>query len=285
MKQNPRLSYAQGQNLFHKLPFIKKLLNIVIYRCIIASLFFILEKDHCILCINPWICYSLHTGIDFLHREFIMTYDHRADFFIITVQPAGKHFPCDQLCLFPVLRFCEKFLIKYCVILIHPALCCLFTGKFSHTLPIVLIGSRLCVLISHNTCINKSFFIITQGIIIIGKIHQKRLWQFSLIGGIHRLHIIFIQSGKPESSLNSQGKPAEIDSFSRISQHNITADRFQGIICRKSFITCCQGTVHAWTEVFLITGQVSEPHYKLLCKHFFFSCQEENLGPEAAHSV
>ena len=150
---------------------------------------------------------------------------------------------------------------------------------------IVLISLRLTELISHDAGIDKGFFVITERTVIIGKIHQQRLRQLSLIGSIHRLHIIFIKSGQAESSVHCQGKPTEILRLSWIPQHNITTDRLQRIIGRKSIVSHCHRLIHTLVKFLFVTGQIGKAHHQFFGKHLFSSCQQKDLCPETAHSV
>ena len=138
-------------------------------------------------------------------------------------------------------------------------------------IPVIRICLWLTASVSHNTCINKCLFIICKRSIIIGKIHQKGLWKFSLIRCIHCFHIIFIYPCQTDPFLHCQGKPSEIFRFSRISKHDISADCFQRIIGFKSIVSHCQCSVHTGTKFSLIPCEIGKSHHQLFCQKTFLS--------------
>ena len=214
-----------------------------------------------------------------------MAHDHIADLFVLKIQAVGKHLLCDQISRFLCARLHKEFLIKCRIALVHFALGKLLLRKILHALHIALVCGRLLLLIGCNAGIDKGTFGISQGIAIVGEIHQKSLGELDSSGGIHGLHIVFIKSGQAQPMLHCQGKPAEIFRLSGISLHHIFADGFQGIVRRILVVSPGHCLVNALIIVFLISGKICKTHDKLLREKIPPCCKTEHLSPEAAQTM
>ena len=214
-----------------------------------------------------------------------MADDHSADFFVITVKAVGKKLSGSQLRLFSGLWIQQKFLIDNRIVFVHMPFCNFCPGKFFHSIPVAFINLGLLLFAGDHTCIDKGLPAVAKGIVIVVKIHQKRLGQLSLIGDIHSLHIIFIQPCKPQPLLDCQRKPAEIFRLVGISLHHIFAHCFQNILGRKFFIACHKSLIQTSGKILLISGQISHTHNQLFCKQASFSRKAEHLDPERTEPV
>ena len=195
----------------------------------------------------------MNTRIDFLLIYLSVSDDHTAYLRIICIQSAGKHSGSSYLCFLTVSRFPHKFLVDNCIILIHPAFTELAQSKFSHALPVALISLRITFFLSDDAGIKICALRISKCIVVISKIHKKRLRQCSSVRGIQCFHIIFIQSCDTDSPIHSLGKPAEIFCPSRISLHNVFTDSLNCIILRECLASHDHGTVKALIKCFLVT--------------------------------
>ena len=238
MQKNTGVFYAAFEDSFQCLTFIHQFLDVVMYSGCVTALLFITEQKHRIIRIDSRIGNSSHTWIGFLSCKLSVADDHLADLWIITVKPAGKQLLYDPVCCLSSHRLQKEFLIKHCIVLIDLSLFCLAFCKTLHGILIAVVGLRISVLIRDHAGIDISLPCISQRIVVIGKIHKKRLRKLSSIGNIHCFHIIFVQSCDPQTALHSKGKPAEINRFARISLHDIFADGLQHIIGWKFIIAC-----------------------------------------------
>ena len=222
----------------------------------------------------------MDTWIDFFLFHLSVTDDHTTDLRIICIQPAGKHSGGDHLGFFAVRWFPHEFLINSGIIFIHPAFPQLTESKFLHAFTVTFICLRITFLPCNDACIQIGTLGITESIVVIGKIHQKRFRQDSPVRSIQCFHIIFIQPCDPDPAVHGSGKPLKIFRFSWISLHNIFTDSFHGIIRRKGFTSHGHSTVQAFVKSFLITGKICKAHDQLFRQHLFLSCKKEYLCPE-----
>ena len=133
-----------------------------------------------------------------------MANDYLPHLVIVAIQSVRKQLRCKTLALFPAERFKQEFLIKCRIIFIQLPVTEFSICETFHTFFIIFICMRICVFRSDHTCINICFPCISERIIIVGKIHQKCLRKLSSIRNLHRLHIIFIESGNSKPLLNRQ---------------------------------------------------------------------------------
>ena len=117
------------------------------------------------------------------------------------------------------------------------------------------------------------------------KIHQEGPWQLLPEARIHGLHIVLVDPRNADPLLHRFLIPGEVFLPARVPQHDIPADRFQGIPGRIGPADLLQRFVHAVPEGFFVTGKVGKAHGELFGQQAVFSGKQEDLFPEPAESA